>query len=85
MVYQSFWTLTANPQVLNDSKIINIANIYKRSPSQAFFRYLTQVGIVPLTGTTSAIHMQEDMAIFEFELNPDECDAIESILQGLGG
>jgi diketogulonate reductase-like aldo/keto reductase len=80
MVYQSFWTLSANPQVLNDSNLTSIATYQKRSPAQILFRYLIQNGIVPLTGTTSLTHMKEDLAIFEFELNADECGLIKALL-----
>jgi diketogulonate reductase-like aldo/keto reductase len=79
MVYQSFWTLTANPGILASAEIKSLAAKYKRSPAQVFFRYLTQIGIVPLTGTTSAQHMREDLAIFEFELNGEELEVVGSL------
>ena len=80
VIYQSFWTLTANPHILADNTLQSLATKYKRSAAQVFFRYLTQIGIVPLTGTTSATHMLEDLAIFDFELNPEECAAIGTLL-----
>jgi diketogulonate reductase-like aldo/keto reductase len=80
IIYQSFWTLTANPHVLKAIKVQALASKYQRSLAQVFFRYLTQIGIVPLTGTTSATHMQQDVAIFDFELNAEDCVAIESLL-----
>lgn len=64
IIYQSFWTLTANPHVLTDYYLQSMATKYQRTPAQVFFRYLTQIGIVPLTGTTSATHMLEDLSIF---------------------
>ncbi|MEY3785824.1 MAG: hypothetical protein RLZ75_29, partial [Pseudomonadota bacterium] len=45
-----------------------------------FFRYLTQIDIIPLTGTTSKTHMREDLSIFDFELTEDDCEVIEQIL-----
>ena len=81
IIYQSFWTLTANSSVLADAKLQSLATKYGRSPAQVFFRYLTQIGIVPLTGTTSEQHMQDDLAIFGFELNPEDCAVIESLYQ----
>jgi diketogulonate reductase-like aldo/keto reductase len=81
IIYQSFWTLTANPHVLKDVKVQTLASKHQRSPAQVFFRYLTQIGIVPLTGTTSATHMQEDLAIFDFELNAEECAVIKALYQ----
>ncbi|WAR43956.1 aldo/keto reductase family protein [Methylomonas rapida] len=80
IIYQSFWTLTANPRILASATIEDLAAEYRRSPAQIFFRYLTQIGIVPLTGTTSAQHMTEDLAIFEFELTEEECLGITHLL-----
>ncbi len=68
IVYQSFWTLTANPQILAHRSVRAIAAKHQRTPAQILFRALTQEGIVPLTGTRSETHMREDLAIFEFEL-----------------
>jgi diketogulonate reductase-like aldo/keto reductase len=80
IIYQSFWTLTANPHVLADYSVQCMATKYGLSAAQVFFRYLTQIGIVPLTGTTSASHMLEDLSIFDFELNSEECDTIGALL-----
>lgn len=80
IIYQSFWTLTANPRVLADNALQSLAMQYRRSPEQVFFRYLTHIGIVPLTGATSPQHMQEDLAIFEFELSDAECQTIAALL-----
>jgi diketogulonate reductase-like aldo/keto reductase len=72
ILYQSFWTLTANPHILANEKIKEPARKHHRTPAQILFRWLTQEGAVPLTGTTSEAHMREDLAIFEFELNDEE-------------
>lgn len=80
IIYQSFWTLTANPGVLADPLLINLAAKYRCSTAQVLFRFLTQIGIVPLTGTTSVQHMREDLAIFDFELTSDECEAVDALL-----
>jgi len=80
ILYQSFWTLTANPQVLAHGTIKALASKYRRTPAQVFFRYLTQIDIIPLTGTTSEAHMREDLAIFDFELTKNECEAVSALL-----
>jgi len=80
IVYQSFWTLTANPGVLAHATLHGLAEKYRRSTAQVFFRYLSQIGIIPLTGTTSESHMRADLAIFEFELTSDECNAVGKLL-----
>jgi diketogulonate reductase-like aldo/keto reductase len=78
--YQSFWTLTANPQLLEDETVRLLALKYRRTPAQVLFRYLTQVGVTPLTGTRSDAHMREDLAIFEFELSASEIRAVTTLL-----
>ena len=79
IVYQSYWTLTANPQVLSSTTIAALASSYRRSPAQILFRYLTQAGVVPLTGTRSELHMHADLSIFDFELAAAECEAVDAI------
>ena len=79
IVYQSFWTLTANPHVLVHPTIAALASTHQRTAPQILFRYLTQTGIVPLTGTRSETHMREDLSIFEFELSFAERRAVDKI------
>lgn len=81
IVYQSFWTLTANPSILAHATLRALAATHGRTPAQVFFRYLTQIGVVPLTGTASEAHMREDLAIFEFELTQDQCAAVSGLLK----
>ena len=78
--YQSFWTLTANPQILAHSTVAALAAKYQRTPEQVLFRYVTQIGIVPLTGTRSPAHMQEDLTIFDFELDAAESAMMDAFL-----
>lgn len=80
IIYQSFWTLTANPHLLSESAVTSLASRYQRTTVQVFFRYLSQIGIVPLTGTTSTGHMKQDLAIFDFELADAECEVISALL-----
>ncbi|WP_333872876.1 aldo/keto reductase family protein [Methylobacter sp.] len=80
IIYQSFWTLTANPNVLGNPTLQALAAKYRCHAAQIFFRFLIHIDIIPLTGTTSESHMREDLAIFDFELTADECDAIEVLL-----
>ena len=80
IVYQSFWTLSANPRILAHDSVTSLASKYGRTPAQVLFRYLTQADVVPLTGTTSQVHMREDLQIFEFELTDAEREAVTILL-----
>lgn len=79
IIYQSFWTLTANPQLLAHHTVRKLTSRHRRTPPQILFRYLTQNDIVPLTGTRSGTHMREDLAIFDFELSDSEREAMDAI------
>ena len=80
VIYQSFWTLTANPHILYSNSIKNIAQKHKKTEVQTFFRYLHQSGIVPLTGTSSEQHMKEDLNVFDFELSSDDLMDVKRLL-----
>lgn len=79
LVYQGFSLLTANRQALARPELVRIARRYDRTISQIVFRFAVEVGMVPLTGTTDAGHMREDLAIFDFRLEPDEVACIERL------
>ena len=80
VIYQSFWTLTANPHILDSKAIRTLARKYDKTTAQIFFRYLSQIGIVPLTGTCSERHMKEDLDSFDIELNADEVESVSRLL-----
>ena len=80
VIYQSFWTLTANPHILGSKTVRTIARKHEKTEAQIFFRYLNQSCIVPLTGTCSEEHMREDLNILDFELSPDEVTKVSNLL-----
>jgi diketogulonate reductase-like aldo/keto reductase len=80
VIYQSFWTLTANPHILASNTVRTLAQKYKKTEAQIFFRYLSQSGIVPLTGTSSDQHMREDLSIFDFELSSEDLKKVSLLL-----
>ena len=79
IVYEGFSLLTANPFVLQDSGVQKIARGLGKTPEQVVFRFSIQIGILPLTGTTSELHMKEDLMVKDFELNSDDLNMIETI------
>jgi diketogulonate reductase-like aldo/keto reductase len=79
IIYQSFWTLTANPHVLGHKSIKALALACGHTPAQILFRCLTQQDVVPLTGTKTEAHMREDLEIFDFELTPEELDVVSAL------
>ncbi len=80
VTYQSFWSLTANPHILGSEAITSLTQKYQKTAAQIFYRYLTQIGIVPLIGSTSESHLREDLEIFGFALASDEILTVDALL-----
>lgn len=80
IVYQGFSLLTANSGALSHPSLLRIAKSHDKSPSQIVFRFAQSIGMLPLTGTTSADHMRADLEVAKFQLEPAEVDQIEKIL-----
>lgn len=80
IVYQGFSLLTANRDALAHAELVRIARRHGRTPSQIVFRFALEVGMVPLTGTSNPEHMRTDLEAFEFQLERDEVERIETLL-----
>ena len=80
ITYESFWSLTANPNILSSEVLQNLALKYEKGVAEIFYRFLNHIDIVPLNGTTSTKHMIEDLKIGEFELTNDEINSILNLL-----
>jgi len=80
IVYQGFSLLTANREIFSDPAIRIMAQKYDTGVAQVVFRFAMQIGMLPLTGTTNARHMAEDLrAADRFTLTPEELERIETI------
>ena len=79
IIYQGFSLLTANRGVLRNAVIARIAQRVGTDPMPVIFRFAQQIGMLPLTGTTNAQHMKEDLAIDQINLSSEEVAEIETI------
>src|SRR5450631_2970532 len=79
ITYQGFSLLTANPEVLQHPPLIAVAAQMTATPAQVIFSFARAVGMLPLTGTSNADHMKEDLASVSLTLPPEVVQAIESI------
>ncbi len=80
--YQGFSLLTANIRELNSPAVQEIATRHERTIPQVVFRFAMQLGMIPLTGTTSREHMRQDLACVEFSLDEAEMETMERIAAG---
>ena len=79
IIYQGFSLLTANREVLIYPEIQKIARRLGSGPAQIIFRFAMQIGMLPLTGTTSERHMKEDLQAEQLTLSSQEIERIEKI------
>lgn len=79
IIYQGFSLLTANREVLASAELVKIARHYGRTVNQIVFRFCLDIGMLPLTGTTSRDHMHEDLGISDFRLDADDVRLIEHL------
>jgi diketogulonate reductase-like aldo/keto reductase len=79
IVYEGFSLLTANPFVLKNQRVLQIAEELGQTPEQVVFRFSIQAGMLPLTGTTDEQHMREDLQVTDFTLSIDDANLIETL------
>lgn len=80
--YQSFWTLTANPEILSNKFVQQIARESKITEEQVIYKFLVDLGHQPLTDCTTLNHVQEAASIKDIPRLAD--DALKGIKQLIG-
>jgi diketogulonate reductase-like aldo/keto reductase len=79
VIYQGFSLLTANRRELERPEIDDWCARTGRSTPELVFRFALEVGMLPLTGTSSLEHMKQDLGTLDFALEPTEVHLVEHI------
>ena len=79
IIYQGFSLLTANAELLEHPVVTGLAAAASATPAQVVFAFARTVGMLPLTGTSDAEHMKQDLASRFLALTPGGVRAIESL------
>ena len=66
-------------QIRQNPVLREIAAGRQKSVSQIALRFLVQQGIIVIPKSTDPEHMKENLRVLEFELEPDEMEAIEKL------
>ena len=62
-----------------------IAKHHEKTVQQVIFRFALQIGMTPLTGSSSKAHLQEDLEVYDgFKLSVKEMARIENAGIGMG-
>ncbi len=80
IVYQGFSLLTANPEVMQFGQLGELAASAGVTVAQVVFGFALAVGMLPLTGTSSAEHMQQDLSSTSLKLDPELVAALEKLV-----
>jgi len=80
VIYQSFWTLTANPHIINSKVVQSIAGKLSKTPEQVFFAFVRSNGIIFLSGTKNSVHMLQDLEVENIKLEQHDIDSISKLL-----
>ena len=68
-----------NRALLQHPPVVSIAQRESATPAQVIFRFASLIGMLPMTGTSDAKHMRQDLASAELTLTREEVQLIESI------
>jgi diketogulonate reductase-like aldo/keto reductase len=73
--------LLANPRILAHPLISKLAQERRGTSAQVFFRFLLDIGLTPLTGTTSDQHMKEDLQVLHWpSFDSDIIDQLKKLI-----
>ncbi|HKV80152.1 MAG TPA: aldo/keto reductase [Candidatus Sulfotelmatobacter sp.] len=79
IIYQGFSLLTANQEVLQHPPLIDLARKLNATPAQVVFAFARALGMLPLTGTTDAEHMKQDLDSLQITVPAEVVRAMESM------
>ncbi|MGB8731396.1 MAG: aldo/keto reductase [Candidatus Sulfotelmatobacter sp.] len=79
IIYQGFSLLTANMEILHHPLVAHVAKNANVTPAQIIFAFARSVGMLPLTGTSSLQHMQQDLASLSLDLPTQAIHVIEAL------
>ncbi len=79
IVYQGFSLLTANREELAGKTMRELCRRLRRGPAELVFAFARQVGMLPLTGSSSAEHLRLDLSPLELSLSRADLEAVERV------
>ena len=80
ILLQSWFPLCQGKQGLQEEPIfVKLAEKYKKSPAQIILRWHVQSGYGVIPGSKTPSHIDENIALFDFELTEDEMKEIQRL------
>ncbi|EKM54705.1 uncharacterized protein PHACADRAFT_163102 [Phanerochaete carnosa HHB-10118-sp] len=82
--YQSFWTLTGSPSLLQHHVLLTFAQAKGISSAQAAYKLAQLNDVTPLSGTTKEEHMKADLEVEKVEIGGEDQKTLEEVLRWMG-
>ena len=79
IIYQGFSLLTANRKVWASGQVAAIGKLHEMTPAQVIFCLALELDMLPLTGTSDAEHMRDNLACSKGVLKPEEVQQLKTI------
>jgi 2,5-diketo-D-gluconate reductase A len=79
------WSPIAQGGVLEDQTITQIADKVGKTPAQVVLRWHIQRGDIVFPKSVTSSRIRENFELFDFEIEPDDVDAITALDQGEDG
>jgi len=79
------WSPIAQGEVLDDPDIAEIAERLGRSPAQVVLRWHLQRGSIVFPKSTTPARIEENFALFDFELGAEDVTRIDALDRGESG
>ncbi len=76
-IHVQAWAPLGRGRVNDDPLLANLSKKYKKTPSQIAIKWILQHGCMPLPGSTSEKHMQENLGVEDFTLTKEEMKEID--------
>ncbi|WP_457104479.1 aldo/keto reductase [Methylobacterium sp. P5_C11] len=73
------WSPLGQGKELNDPVVVAVAKAHGKTPAQVVLRWQVQIGCVAIPKTARPERILENIALFDFELGPDEMEAIAAL------
>ncbi|GAA3574042.1 aldo/keto reductase [Microlunatus spumicola] len=72
----------SSTELREDPSLSGIAERLNKTPTQVILRWHVQMGLIAIPKSTSPAHLAENIGVFDFELTPDEMDAVSALDRG---